>query len=278
MHARRVPALAALALSLALPLGRAVAQPEGAPPAPPPAESVPAAPVPPEAMPAPAPAPEPAPPPPLDQPAGGFMQGPVSPGAMTDHDLVVGRWGVEARRLTTALRTPGQDPTCGGNCPVDLNAFSLRRWSTSEYAWSAGLALAIGGGSTRMDGDSRSWDTYLGVGPTVGAAFLIANWRHLAVSFAPQLDLVLFIPAASRGKTLLATGRGLFEGELHLGYWGVPQLSVGISSGLTAGYRYVTEPDTAAPGAMLSSEWFVQTTAPQTLWGLVTNMFLRFYM
>lgn len=201
---------------------------------------------------------------------------PVQAQAQTDHDAIVGRWGIEARRLGTVQRSLNQDPACTATeCPLELNAFSVRRWVSRGYAYSFGLALAAGGGSTRQDGEARTWDTYFGVGPTFGANFLLANFQHLAVSFAPQLDSAFFLPGASAPKTFLVNVRGLFEGELHLGFWGVPQLSVGVASGLEGSVRYVSKgnkPDGVA------TQWSVSTTGPQSLWGIVTNMFVRFYL
>ena len=46
----------------------------------------------------------------------------------------------------------------------------------------------MGGGSRHENGSNKSWDTYFGIGPTVGASFLLTNWQHLAVSLSPQLE------------------------------------------------------------------------------------------
>src|SRR4051794_37024009 len=94
-------------------------------------------------------------------PAPPAAAAPGEPGA-TDHDLVVGRWGLEARQVGIFQRSPGNDPSCpvGGDCPLRFNAFSVRRWHTPTYAWSAGLVLGIGGGSRYDMGSTKSWDTY----------------------------------------------------------------------------------------------------------------------
>jgi hypothetical protein len=200
----------------------------------------------------------------------------------TDHDTVVGRWGIEARHIEGPFqRTLGNDLTCGGDCPIALNSLGVRKWQTQRYAWNAGLALGVGGGSRysteRMA--VQSWDTYLGFGPTVGASFLLTNWRHLAVSLSPQLDAVMFIPRGTGPKTFLVNVRGLVEGELHMGFIGLPELSIGLSSGLEASVRTVSKSamtlETTNKGT--ASEWSVGFSGPQSLWGLVTNAFLRFY-
>jgi hypothetical protein len=199
------------------------------------------------------------------------------PVAPTDHDLVVRRWGIEARQLGVFQRTPGNDLACGGDCPIPLNAIAVRKWTTSHYAWSAGLALGFGGGS-RYSAEKmavQSWDTYLGAGPTVGANFLLTSWRHLAVSLSPQLDAVMFIPRGTGPKTFLVNLRGLVEGELHLGFIGLPELSVGTATGLLASLRTVSKSAMTPTGT--ASQWSVGFSGPQSLWGLVTNLYLRFY-
>jgi hypothetical protein len=153
----------------------------------------------------------------------------------------------------------------------------VRRWRTPSYAWSAGLALGAGGGS-RYNSERmvvQSWDTYFGIGPTVGASFLLTDWKHLAVSFSPQLDAVIFIPRGTGPKTFLFDLRGLIEGELHMGFIDLPQLSVGLSSGLVASLQ-TTSKSQMTP-SLTASKWDIGFSGPQTLWGLVTNMYLRFY-
>jgi hypothetical protein len=216
-------------------------------------------------------------------PASPVMPAPPAPAVsapvvLTDHDQVVGAWGVEARRIATLQRTLGQELGCEMACPVDLNALSLRRWASRDYAWSLGLALGLGGGSSRRGGRTATWDTYLGVGPTVSAAFLLANWKHLAVSFGPQIDLLYFMPSGRGSKTFLANVRGVFEGEVHLGMLGLPSASVAVTSGLQATVLYATRDRKAMPieGAT-ALKWELGLTGPTSLWDLVTLTSLRYY-
>jgi hypothetical protein len=222
----------------------------------------------------PAPAEPPAPPaPPLAPPA-------PPAAAMTDHEMVVGHWGIEARQIGDDKifnRTPGNDLRCSPNCPILLNALEVRKWRTSRYAWNAGLALASGGGSrySTEQGSTQSWDVFLGIGPTVGANFLLHDWRHVAVSFSPQLDAVYFVPRSSGPKTFLLDVRGLIEAEVHMGFIGLPELSVGTTTGLVASYLNVSHPEQT--DTLTHSKWNIGLSGPQTLWGLVTNLYLRFY-
>jgi hypothetical protein len=202
-----------------------------------------------------------------------------APGAGgTDHDSVVGAWGLEARRVASLARTAGQENGCGDPCLVDLNALSLRRWSSPSYAWSLGLALGAGGGSSRQLGVSRSWDTYFGMGPTVGANFLLSSWKHLAVSLAPQLDVLFFLPSGKGSKSFIANLRGLVEGEVHLGMIGLPAASVSLSTGLELSFLMATKDEKPMPVANATGlKWTVGLTGPQSLWDLVTRLHLRYY-
>jgi hypothetical protein len=234
--------------------------------------------------PPPPPAPEAVPPPPGAESGVLYPSAPeaaVPAGTGTDHDGVVGTWGIEARRVTTVERTLGQELGCVNTCPFDLNALSLRRWVSPNYAWSLGLVLGVGGGSSRLAGQVLTWDTYFGAGPTVGANFLLANWQHLAVSMSPQLDLVFFVPSSKGSKTVLLNLRGVVEGEIHLGMIGLPAASVALSTGIAASYLHAskdTKP-TADPtgGGKTASKWGLSITGPQSLWDVVTQMTLRYY-
>ncbi len=212
----------------------------------------------------------------LSLPGVALAQAPAA--AATDHDTVVGAWGVEARTVTSAQRTLGQELGCGDPCLVDLNALSLRRWSQANYAWTVGLALGLGGGSSRMAGETKSWDTYLGFGPTLGANFLLANWKHLAVSLAPQLDLLFFLPSGKGSKSFVVNLRGLVEGEVHLGMIGLPAASVSMSSGLELNFLYATKDNKPNPVANATAlKWNLGVSGPRSLWDLVTRLQLRYY-
>ena len=197
----------------------------------------------------------------------------------TDHDTVVGAWGIEARKLASLSRTLGQEPGCVDTCLVDLNALSVRRWNTQSYAWNLGLALGLGGGSSReADGSTKSWDTYFGLGPTVSANFLLANWKHLAVSLAPGADLLLFVPSGKGSKSFIANLRGAVEGEVHLGMIGLPSASVSLDTGVELSFLYATR-DTKANAAPVATalKYSLGVTGPRSLWDLVTRLQVRYY-
>ncbi|MES1165965.1 MAG: hypothetical protein ABUR63_09410, partial [Verrucomicrobiota bacterium] len=117
-------------------------------------------------------APPPAAPPPKG--AGPVPTGDAGP-LPSDHDAVIGRVGVSARRLDTgpvplALRSGlGCAADRGVACTVTVGALGARYWTSGNLAFNGALALAAGGGSS----GSASLDTYLGVGPVVGISLLL---------------------------------------------------------------------------------------------------------
>jgi hypothetical protein len=266
----------ALAASTVVSTGVAFAQPVPASPAPPPPAGTPALPPPP------APAESAVPALPSDS-AAYPAPGPVNPvigDGTSDHDSIVGLWGIEARRLGGFRRSPGQDTGCAEPCLADMNSLGVRKWVSSRYAYNAGLAIAVGGGSRRAATGTQTFDTYLGFGPTFGASFLAANWKHLAVSIVPQLDLVYFLPSSSGRKSLLINVRSVVEGEVHLGMIGLPAASVAVSTGLTGSFLKVSKGNEKAAAAdpdTTATRWSIGMTGPVSLWDLVTNATLRYY-
>jgi len=272
LAARRVRLASLALLALAGSSARAQ-QPPLPPPAAPPLAPAPAPAAPPEAAalpasPAPlapaAPAAEPA-----SQPPGPIPTSDQTP-APSDHDAVVGHIGVAARKVDTgplplALR-PGQG--CAADmstpCTVTLGAVGARYWMNRNLALNGYLALGAGGGSL----GSQDLDTYLGVGPIVGATLLLANWRHLAIGASPELAVVWFRPAGSgAGSTLLLQMTAAVEGELHFGFVGVPALSIGLQAGAALQYE-------RTPAAHL---WSIRVIGAESIWDALTNLYVRYY-
>jgi hypothetical protein len=207
-------------------------------------------------------------------PTTGALMGGTATATPTDHDLVVGHWGIQARRLSgtpypLALTPNGACPTPNATltapCTIDMGAIAVRYWKTRNLAWNAGLALALGGGKL----GSQGLDTYYGLGPIVGLTMLLGNWRHLAVSASPEASYVYFKPTGGSGpSTQLISFRAELEGELHFGFIDVPALSIGLTAGLLFQYE-------GAPGA---STWSVSVTDARSVWGTLTNLFIRYYL
>jgi hypothetical protein len=192
----------------------------------------------------------------------------------TDHDAVVGHWGIQARHLSgtpypLTLTPNGACPSVTVSattpCTIDMGAIAVRYWKTRNLAWNAGLAFALGGGKL----GSQGLDTYYGAGPIVGLTMLLGNWRHLAVSASPEASYVYFKPSGgSSPSTQLVSFRAELEGELHFGFIDVPALSVGLTAGMLFQYE-------SAPGA---STWSVSVTDAHSIWGTLTNLFIRYYL
>lgn len=256
----------------------AAAQPAPAPAAIPASTGAPAPSVPPPPASPPAASPAPTPPPPDATAPAPVMVGPVPTAdetpATSDHDAVVGHVGIEARRFD-----PGPMPLSlrdGLGCPmgaagtsaceVTMGAVSARYWWTRNLALNLGAAFALGGGRN----DTRSLDTYLGIGPIVGASLLLGNWKHLSVSASPALALVWFKPAvgSDSGSTTILSLQAPLEAEVHLGFIGVPALSIGLLAGLAFQYESVG-------GTRL---WSVGVLGGDSVWGALSNLFVRYYL
>jgi len=259
----------------------AAAPPASVPPAPAPPVVVPGVPPATPAPPLPPPVVEPPPPAPVVALPPATAGAPTPPAhvppipisdatpAPSDHDAVVGHVGVEARRLDPVpfplmLRMPGGCPVAqAAPCTVDIGALDARYWLTRNLALAGGLALAFGGGRDL----GRSLDTYLGVGPVVGLSLLLGNWRHLAVNASPEAIFVWFRPGGGAASSTLITLRAALEGELHFGFAGVPALSIGLDAGL--GFRFESTPD--------SRVWAISVIGANSVWGALTNLFVRYY-
>ena len=194
--------------------------------------------------------------------------------APSDHDAVVGRIGIEVRRfdpgpMPLALRDGLGCPMGGAGtaaCEVTMGALAARYWWTRNLALNAGAAFAVGGGRN----DTQSLDTYLGVGPIVGMSLLLGNWKHLAISASPELALVWFKPAvgSDSGSTTVFALHGALEAETHLGFIGVPALSIGLLAGLAFEYE----------SASSTRLWSVGVLGGNSIWGALSNLFIRYYL
>ncbi len=250
----------------------AAAAQTAAPPGAPSAASTPSeAPVPPAPPPATPPAAETAPPSSHAERVGPVPTADEKPAA-SDHDAIVGRIGVEARRMVVGPLPltlgpngcPAATTTPGEACTVAMGVLGVRYWWTRNLAFNGGLAFAAGGGRDA----GQSLDTYVGIGPVVGLSLLLANWRHLSISASPELGFVWFRPGGDAPSTKLVQLRGALEGELHFGFVGVPALTVGMLAGL--GFQYESVPDARV--------WSVGVLGGDSVWGTLTNLFVRYYL
>jgi len=194
--------------------------------------------------------------------------------AVSDHDAVVGHVGIQASRfdpgpLPLTLQ-PGVGCPAGAAgtppCDVTMGALGVRYWWTRNLAFNGGAVFAVGGGRAAM----QSLDTHVGIGPIVGLTLLLGNWRHLAISANPELAYVWFSPGgtgAGGSSTILALRAGL-EAEVHLGFIGVPALSVGLLAGM--GFQYESAGDTRV--------WSIGVLGGDSIWGALSNIFVRYYL
>jgi len=192
----------------------------------------------------------------------------------SDHDAVLGHFGIAARHfdpgpLPLALAPGISCPTSGADtsaCEVAMGTLAVRYWWTRNLAFNGGVAFAVGGGRDAM----QSLDTHIGIGPIVGISLLIANWRHLAISATPELAYIWFRPGGTGAgaNTKMIAFQGALEAEVHLGFVGVPALSVGLLAGM--GLQYESAGDT--------SVWAIGVLGGDSVWGALSNLFVRYYL
>ena len=203
--------------------------------------------------------------------------------AESDHDAIVGGWGIDVRPVATtvpvfsrrasmgcplaAATVNGGAAAPGGTAldcpPIAMSMLGVRHWVNRNLAWTVGAALALGGGTQ----NGRLLDTYLGFGPGAGVSLLLGNWKHLAVAASPSLALVWFRAAKSVPTTYVADLRADLEGELHFGFIGVPALSLGIRSGVLLRLERAAD----------LTLWSAGVSGATTLRGLVSDLSLRYY-
>ena len=161
--------------------------------------------------------------------------------AASDHDAVVGHFGIEARRfdpgpLPLTLRAGLGCPLGADLRPVSMGVLSVRYWWTRNLAWNAGLAFAAGGGRDR-DGGARHLLRLRADRRAVDAARQLAapgdrrpapSWRSSGSGRARRTRA-----GARRWSSL----RGALEAELHFGFVGVPALSIGLLAGMRFQYE-----------------------------------------
>jgi hypothetical protein len=193
--------------------------------------------------------------------------------AESDHDAVRDAWGVQVRPVATRLSAfglragtgcPTAAATASGACPpIAVSDLVVRRWVGRDLAWNGGLAFALGGGSE----SGRLLDTYFGIGPVVGMSILLANWRHLAISANPEVQVVIFKGARSEATAYVADVMADLEAELHFGFIGVPALALGIRSGL--GFRLEHAGD--------ATVWSIGVGGATTVRAFFEDLALRYY-
>jgi len=195
--------------------------------------------------------------------------------APSDHDAIVGHFGIQASRfdpgplpltLMPGISCPAAGTAGTPPCDVTMGALGVRYWWTRNLAFNGGAVFAVGCGRASMQG----FDTHVGLGPLLGVTLLLGNWRHLAISANPELAYVWFSPGgtgAGANTTMLAL-RAALEAEVHLGFIGVPALSVGLVAGM--GFQFESQGDTRV--------WSLGVLGGDSIWGALSNVFVRYYL
>jgi len=180
---------------------------------------------------------------------GGEQPGVSSPAGGDDHSQLVGHLGVSlfgVENLTAGVTAAGHS--------VDIHAptIGIRTWLSDSLAFEAGLGLGIGSISTSKEttGDSvvlPGLSSVFALGLHVGLPVALAHSGHFAALLIPEIDFgygsakrIVNPGDADQDITLSTIDFKLgvrIGGEVHFGFWGLPQLSLQGTVGLGIQYR-----------------------------------------
>ena len=211
---------------------------------------------------------------PRQAPARGRSRPPTRAPAASDHDAVVGHVGIAARRFD-----PGPLPLAlraGFGCPADMttpcdgDAGGARRPLLDERATSRSTAAsrsAVGGGSRRRrrlstptSASGRSWASRC-------CSATGATWRSAP---APSWRVVWFRPAGGRHRQHDACSSCAPPSRRSC--TSASSASPRCRSACTAGRGFQYE---SAPAARL---WSVGVIGGGSVWGALSNLFVRYYL
>ncbi|HEY6557463.1 MAG TPA: hypothetical protein VI072_09320 [Polyangiaceae bacterium] len=224
------------------------------------AQDEPVAPVAPAAEPPPA-EPAPAPPPPVEAtaqvqtaPAPVFAPAPAPAAAESDHDSVVGSFGIGylgRRSILIASGIDVDDPTDIGVQEVSAPVLGVRYWFNDMIGLDAGLGFLFSGGkvevSTPAADDEVDLQGYTAFIIHAGVPLSLADSGHFSFQIVPEIN-VGFASSTLEGEDDapdtdfdgLHLDVGARAGaEIHFGFIDIPQLSLQGSIGARFAYDKV---------------------------------------
>jgi hypothetical protein len=189
-----------------------------------------------------------APPPP--PPAAPIVVAAPAEPAGTDHDAVVGRFGLTYFDITNL---PIANPVLGGGAPgaatssnVQAPVVGGRYWLNRTWGIDAGIGLGLAGGSTEtvvggVDTTVNKTST-TGFALHAGVPIALAHGRHYTFLIIPNTTIgfttASYTPPAAGAASQDLSGF-LFDigaragAEIHFGFMGIPQLALQATIGLS---------------------------------------------
>ncbi|MBI5512934.1 MAG: hypothetical protein HY909_04155 [Deltaproteobacteria bacterium] len=148
----------------------------------------------------------------------------------------------------------------GGSGSATLQTVGIRYWVNNQLGIEGGLAFGLSSGTrsfTRPEGSGTRTDTdddpgFFGVGFQFGVPLMLAEAKHVNIQLAPFLAFHFASASITRGSTamdardessnaLILTMGGNAQAEVHLGFLGMPQVSLTARFGLQLRFRSATQ-------------------------------------
>jgi hypothetical protein len=206
----------------------------------------------------------------------------------TDHNLMVGKFGISwfgVSSIPIATGTPagsGDDPEIAPGAPASVStpAIGLRYWLNDRIGIDAGAGLSIAAGDARNVTSGVDKQTVFSMLAHAGMPFNVASGKHISLQLIPEMNLGFAVssveptqqpnppPNATLTGVRLDVGARL-GGEVHFGFMDIPELSLEGSVGLFLTYQ-ATKAEVATAFAS-QYNILVTTAAYQNPWDIFTS-------
>lgn len=213
----------------------------------------------------------------------------------SDHARVVRLYGVGYMGFTNiplgalsdlALSEPAEGSGRFARAPV----IGVRYWVSSRVGVDAGFGFSTGLGTQKAknaSGSSSSKDALMpdGFALHVGAPVALATGNHYVFELLPELNVghaAVSIPNDSLGSKVVHSGIHLDAGfragaEIHLGFIGVPELSLMGSVGVRLDVNYLKTEDQNPHSSVTDTRVIFRSTVGNAPWDLLTGGVSAFY-
>jgi hypothetical protein len=224
---------------------------------------------------APVAAPAPASPPPAPAQTGMALPGatPDAPPGATDHDGVVGHFGIGYMGRRSMLIDENA-------APVDAPIIGGRYWLDPMLGIDVGLGLLFSGGSTTTGGVSTDHQGYSIFMLHGGVPLALAGSKHFSFQIVPELNFGY--GSSTRGGTGADLSAIHFDigaragTEIQFGFIGIPELSLQAGVGLALSFDHVKDSPPGA-NAITYSQTSFGTSVGDNPWNIFTGNIAALY-
>jgi hypothetical protein len=213
---------------------------------------------------------------------------PVRPVTGTDHNAMVGKFGISwfgVSSIPIGTGTPvgtGDDPEIAPGAPASVStpAIGIRYWLNDRIGIDAGAGISIAAGDARNVTSGVDKQTIFSMLAHAGMPFSVASGKHISLQLIPEMNLGFAVssvePVQGPNPPPNATLTGVrfdvgarIGGEVHFGFMDIPELSLEGSVGLFLTYQ-ATKAEVATAFAS-QYNILVTTAAYQNPWDIFTS-------